>query len=265
MVVFRFLCPMSCWMVLMSVPAWSRWVAKVWRKVCAVTRLVMSHWSTAFLMALDNVDLDIYHRRTIWGLERSLATVADGNTYCHWNPVSAFGYLRAKACGRFTNPQPRQLSLTWSCLRQIRCLVSGWTSRSGRSVTRELLPLVFRIVMVRLERSISCTRRVTHSLIRIPVPYSRLAASAVFPDIESRIDLTSSTLNTVGIYSKRLGRIISPRSPISVCRICLYRKAIALSAWDCVLPDTLRLIARSVKNRRISEAVKVAGCWSLWK
>ena len=94
----------------------------------------------------------------------------DGKTYCQARDAEAVGNLRDRASGIGARPAPRERSARCSSATCSRCRCKGDTSCSGRTVVRSLLPLLLRIESVRVVRSMSLTRKVTHSCTRSPAP-----------------------------------------------------------------------------------------------
>src|SRR5690606_16576142 len=130
MVVFTSLCPINSWIVRISVPESSKWVAKECRRVWAVTRLFKSTALAAFCIAFCKVRGEVYHRRASL-LSLSNLTLVEGKRYCHWKLVGAFLYFLAMAKGNSTKPQPRCRSSTCSCLRFNKCFSNGFTNFCG--------------------------------------------------------------------------------------------------------------------------------------
>jgi hypothetical protein len=67
--------------VRMSEPDSRRWVAKLWRSVCGLTRFGMPDFRAASLIALRTELSSAWCRRTVPLLGSALSE-AEGNTYC---------------------------------------------------------------------------------------------------------------------------------------------------------------------------------------
>ncbi len=95
----------------------------------------------------------------------------DGNTYCHPHSFGAFGYLRARAWGKKTVPNPSYVSRSNNVPRFSRCRCRGTISSSGKVTTRSLPPLPSRTKIARCGKSKSLTRSRTLSSSRSSEPY----------------------------------------------------------------------------------------------
>ncbi len=156
-------------MVLMSVPAASKWLAKLCLSVCGPTCLWILACCTARLNALRSVLGDACHRAICWLLSQGRTTV-EGKTNCQASDLEAEGYFLYSALGIGAKPFPRRISDVCNCATLVRWLRSAGIRASGSSVARSLLPLAARTVIDRRSKSISLTRWVIHSWILIPVP-----------------------------------------------------------------------------------------------
>lgn len=93
------------WMMRISMPRCSKWVAKLCREVYALIRLVSPALCAATLMDFLTMLKSIWCRRTT-PVRRSVERSRAGNTYCQPHSFAAFEYLRAKMYGIYTYRSP---------------------------------------------------------------------------------------------------------------------------------------------------------------
>ena len=55
----------------------------------------------------------------------SPASLLRGNTHCQSRSLAAFGYLRSRAVGNETRPQPSARSRAWVCFTNTKCCRKG--------------------------------------------------------------------------------------------------------------------------------------------
>ena len=113
--------PSSAWMVRMSFPRCKRWVAKLCRKVCALTLLVIPLLRAAALMALM-ITLGSIWWRLVIPLLGSTESVLAGNTYCQSQSLAALDIFgpEHRACRLHRTPDSNPFTIVfwrhgWFC------------------------------------------------------------------------------------------------------------------------------------------------------